>query len=399
MDKLKIINETIGNINNYEEGRDVIHSLIEKIKNEFLISVVHGGDRTVEGAVIHQTRNPRSDKSYASVAADIANSLTRLGFKRVDLIPEDMRIGDRMRQFGTGIAWINSGGTQGYASTAHAASMMEMFGVPYIGHNPFHAALLDNKHIFKHCLNSIGVKTPEFLVVDFNNSDYSEKLSEQFDTVFPGVEYFVVKPVSGRASLHVHRARGRQEARNLALQVHQATGNLVMIERFISGVEYTVAVNGPYVSVARKLENLSAPFTFSPTMRIMGTDEPIFTSMDLLPIGSDRCKLLDPNDAKQKEIILALYNIATRIHNGFGLEAMVRVDIRSDPDGQLYVLEANPKPDLQMPSGSKFSFVASGLSQYGMDYDDLILTAFAARIHFLITHRRVMIPQIVNLIR
>lgn len=385
-------------VNNRQPNADFIQSLIEKIKKELPIAVVHGGDRNVEGAVIRQTRNPRSDKSYASVATDIANSLTRLGFKQVDLIPEDMRMGDRMRQLGTGVAWLNTGGTQGFASTAHAASMMEMFGVPYIGHNPMNAALLDNKHSFKHCLKGMGIATPRFLVCDFKNPDLIEEAFAQFDTVFEGVEYLVVKPVSGRASLHVHRVKGKEEAREVASQVHQATGNLVLIERFLCGVEYTIAVNGPYISVARKLDELDAPFTFSATRRIMAVDEPIFTSMDVRPIGHDRCQVLNPNDDKDKNIVSALSDIAARIYKGFGLETMIRVDIRADADGRLYVLEANPKPDLKQPSGTGFSFVSGGLSHFGMDYDDLILSTFAARIHFLLTHRRDMIPQIVELI-
>ena len=32
---------------------------------------------------------------------------------------------------------------------AHAPALLEMLGVPYIGHNPLAASLLDNKHVFK----------------------------------------------------------------------------------------------------------------------------------------------------------------------------------------------------------------------------------------------------------
>lgn len=386
-------------VSNRQPNADFIQSLLEKIKKNLPIAVVHGGDRSVEGAVIRQTRNPRSDKSYACVASDIAESLIRLGFQQVDLIPEDMRIGERMRQLKTGIAWLNTGGTQGFASTAHAASMMEMFGMPYVGHNPMNAALLDNKHSFKHCLKGMGIATPQFLVCDFKNPDLIEEVFLRFDKVFEGVEYLVVKPVSGRASLHVHRVAGKQEAREVAKQVNQATGNLVLIEQFIPGAEYTIAVNGPCISVGRQISELAAPFTFSATRRTMAADEPIFTSMDVRPIGLDRCQILDPWGEKDKATVAALSDIAARIYKSFGLETMVRVDIRADESGFLYVLEANPKPDLKRPSEAGFSFVSGGLGHFGMDYDDLILSTFVDRIHFLLTHRRDMIPQIMELIR
>jgi D-alanine-D-alanine ligase len=140
-----------------------MQSLIDKMKRSFPIAVVHGGDRSAEGAVIRQTRNPRSDKTYSVVAADIKNALLRLGFERVDLVPEDMRMGYTLQQLGTGLAWLNTGGTQGFSSICHAASMLEMLGVPYIGHNPLNAALLDNKHSFKYVLNGLSIDTPEFL--------------------------------------------------------------------------------------------------------------------------------------------------------------------------------------------------------------------------------------------
>lgn len=378
------------------QNADFLHALVDKMKRSLPVAVVHGGNRSTRGAVIRQTRNPRSDKSYAVVAADIANALRRLGFAQVDLVPEDMRMGDTLRTLNTGLAWLNSGGTQGFSSTCHAASMMELFGVPYIGHNPMNAALLDNKHSFKYVLNGLGVDTPEFLVCDFKNPELIDEAVEQFDTVFAGVDYLVVKPVSGRASLHVHQVQGKQQALAVARSVHEATGNLVLIERFMSGAEYTIAINGPFISAGRQLDELDSCFAFSATRRVLGSDEPIFTSMDVRPIGPERCQILDP--IKDAEIVTTLSRLAEKVYKGFGLETMVRVDIRADESGRLYVLEANPKPDLKQPTASGFSFVSAGLHHFGMDYDDLILSILVDRLHFLLTHRRDMIPQIVDLL-
>jgi D-alanine-D-alanine ligase len=373
----------------------LLHALLEKMKSATRIAVVHGGDKSAEGAVIHQTRNPRSHKSYAGVATDIANSLRRLGFMRVDLLAEDMRLGDQLRQLNTGLVWLNTGGTQGFSSICHAASVLEMVGMPYVGHNPLNSALLDNKHSFKYSLNGLKVNTPDFLVCDFKDPQQIEDVFSEFDSVFADAKYLVVKPVSGRASLHVHRVQGKQQARAMALQVHQATGNLVLIERFVSGSEYTIAVGGHFIARDRRLIELGASFTFSAVRRIMAQDEAIFTSMDIRPIGPDRCQVLDPTiDSK---IIGDLSTLAKKIFVGFGLETMVRVDIRADENGRLFVLEANPKPDLKQPTESGFSFVTAGLHHQQMDYDDLILSILASRLHFLLTHRREMIPRIAEL--
>ena len=49
-----------------------------------------------------QTQNPRSWKSYQAVAQDIADSLERLGSKSVRLMPDDMMLGERLRQQAAG---------------------------------------------------------------------------------------------------------------------------------------------------------------------------------------------------------------------------------------------------------------------------------------------------------
>jgi len=72
--------------------------------------------------VLYQTCNTRSWKSYEAVARDIAASLERIGFRHVHLMPDDMQLADRLRREQIHMAWLNTGGVQGYNSAAHAAS-------------------------------------------------------------------------------------------------------------------------------------------------------------------------------------------------------------------------------------------------------------------------------------
>ena len=103
---------------------------VEQLMPRLSLAVVFGGDKTTEGAVINPTFNPRSWKSYQAVAEDIAGALERIGFRQVHVIPEDMQLGERLRRLGVHMAWLNSGGVQGYNPMAHAAAMLEMFGIP-----------------------------------------------------------------------------------------------------------------------------------------------------------------------------------------------------------------------------------------------------------------------------
>src|SRR5690606_12804501 len=113
------------------------------------VGVIHNGDRTLPGAVIHQGRNSRSEKSYLPVAEDIAAGLRAAGFRRVSVLPDDLSLPRRLRDEGVDLAWLNTAGVQGYDAIAHTPSILEMSGVPYIGHRPLLALTLDSKHVFK----------------------------------------------------------------------------------------------------------------------------------------------------------------------------------------------------------------------------------------------------------
>src|SRR5262245_1949852 len=112
-----------------------LRSQIDKLFRRLRLAVVFAGDRSVDGAVIERTSNPRSWKSYETVAHDIAAAMERLGCRDIIVLPDDMRLGDKLREHGTHIAWLNTGGVQGHCSIAHAPAMLELFGIPYIGHD------------------------------------------------------------------------------------------------------------------------------------------------------------------------------------------------------------------------------------------------------------------------
>ncbi len=89
---------------------EVLEAQIARLLNRMKLAVVFGGQKRDPAAVINPTINPRSWKSYESVAQDIAGSLRRIGFRHVELMPDDMRLGDRLRNAGIHLAWLNTGG-------------------------------------------------------------------------------------------------------------------------------------------------------------------------------------------------------------------------------------------------------------------------------------------------
>ena len=93
-----------------------------------------------------------------------------------------------------------------------------------------------------------------------------------------------------------------------------------------------------------------------------------------------------------------LRRLACEVFHEFNLSSLVRLDVRSDAEGKLYILEANPKPDLKKPANGVTSLISIGLPELGMDYDDLILSLLADRLDFLFAHRAAGVQHIADLL-
>lgn len=370
--------------------------LLARYGEHLNIAVIYSGDKNRPASVMYPTHNPRNWKSYQPVAADIANSLRSVGFRHVHLMAEDMTLADRLRRHRIHFAWLNSGGVQGYNPVCHLPATLEMLGVPYVGHNPLSASILDNKHAFKRELLTAGIPTAEYLTWDGSRGPLVPAINSRFQQAF--AEHagpFIVKPVSGRASVHVYLADTAEDVPGIVAKVYQATHNLVLIERYLPGREFVVSVCGPVISRGRRLAKCPEAFAFSALERRLQPDEPIFTSMDIQPITGRRVRLLDRTG--EAELIGELYAMARRVYLDFNLETLVRIDIRADAGGRLHVLEANPKPDLTRPVGDRLSLVCAGLAAEDMTYDDLILSVIANRLDYLLTHRPDTVRHIVEL--
>jgi D-alanine-D-alanine ligase len=355
------------------------------MKADCRIAVIHGGNVEDPESVVFATRNPRSNKSYIEVATDIKNSLQRSGFHHVTLLPEDMNLPQRLKALKIDLAWINSAGLQGLSSTSHAPSILEMCGIPYVGHNPLNAALLDNKHIFKHVVASLGLPTARYVTINVGEEGDDVTQRRDFLKLFSDYQGdFIVKPVSGRASLHVHCVP-RSGVMEAVRAVFSSTGNTVLVEEFLEGPEYTAGVSGPVVCRGGSVEIQPSSFVFSVIERLLDDGERIFTSKDLRPIGLGRLRLLsqDASDPAAQRLTA----ITQKLHMRLGLESTVRVDFRANAEGEIFILEANPKPDLKYPEESVVSLMAAGLHLHGLTYDDLILSLLADRVYAFLTKR------------
>ncbi len=370
---------------------------LKQLAETLRVAVIFGGNKDTPGAVINPTFNPRNWKSYEGVAEDIAAALRRIGFRYVVTMPDDMKLGDQLRRQEIHFAWLNTGGVQGLGSVGHAPAMLEMFGIPYVGHNPLSAATMDNKNVMKRDLMLAGIPTAPFMVWQPSRGPLIPGCDLRFKNAF-GAYYgpFIVKPVSGRASRHVVAVDDAKGLAAAANEVYAATENSVLIESYLPGREFCVAVCGAVIAKQGELTRLDQPFTFAAVERVLDPDERVFTSMDHRPITMDRVRPVDR--AVETELHDKLLDVGSQIYREFEIETLIRLDVRADDRGDLYVLEANPKPDLAAPVGNRTSIVCAGLEDEGMTYDDLILSLIADRIDVLFSERRAAVSHLADLL-
>jgi D-alanine-D-alanine ligase len=369
-----------------------LHALSAKLR----IAVIYSADPSDEGAVLHRAHQTRPWKSYAAVAADIEVALHRLGFPHVWCMPDGMELPKRLAEHDIHLAWLNTGGVQGYGPMCHAPAQLEMLGVPYVGHDPIHSCVLDDKHLFKRVLLSLGLRTAPFMTWDGTQGRFAPPPPRKHEALFGGcAPSFVVKPVSGRASVDVHFVESVEGLAEVIEKIHSRTRDLVLIERYLPGREYCVSVKGPVLNLGGRLERRDAPVAFSALERRLEEGERIFTSMDVKPMTPARARLLGEKEWVRGRELLAL---GRRLYSGLGLRYLVRLDIREDEKGHLYVLEANPKPDLKRPDEDVISLVSLGLPALGMSYEDLILSLLAERLEHLLRHQRTSIARLAALL-
>ena len=371
-------------------------SELAKLKRHLRLAVIYNGDRGGPEAVIHPTHNPRSDKSYRPVAEDIAQALRNCGFAHVELLADDLSLAHKLRAHEVHFAWLNTAGVQGYDAVAHTPGLLELAGIPYVGHRPLLAVTLDNKHVFKRELAALGLPTAPFHVLDAARGGGNLKDNKRFSAVFGAYDGpFVVKPVSGRGSVGVHFVPDRASLTATVRTVYETTLNQVLVEPYLPGREFCVSVCGGTIARGGELTRQEGAFAFSALERRLEADERIFTSMDIRPITRDRTRLITPADGA---LHTQLMSIARSVYRDFNLRTLVRLDLREDAAGRLHILEANPKPDLKRPDGQKLSLVCAGLQDEGMSYEDLILSLLADRLDFYLRHRPAAVKHIAGLL-
>ena len=217
----------------------------------------------------------------------------------------------------------------------NVVSYLELLRIPYTGCNPRGLMLARDKALSKKLFSFHGIPFPEFAVVPPGRTvKRPDRLS------FP----LIVKSVTEEASLGISQASIVQEDGKLKERVafiHQHVGTSALIERYIEGRELYVGVLGNGHLHALPVWELQMDRLPDDARRI-ATERVKWSRkyQDKYGITSHEAKNL--SDDKVEEI----QNLAKRVYRALGLSGYARIDMRMDEQGRLYVLEANPNPQI-----------------------------------------------------
>jgi D-alanine-D-alanine ligase len=238
----------------------------------------------------------------------------------------------------------------------HVVSYLEMLGVSYTGCNPRGLVIARSKDLAKKLMRFHRIPTPDFLV--FSKSG-PHRLPKKLQ--YP----LFVKSLTEEASMGITQDSVVWNEANLRERISYFSEKVdsdVIVESYIDGREFYVGVIG------NKRLQVFPPWelTFKNTAgRVpkVATRRVKWDSRYRKKFGIDTGPAQDLNES----FLIRMQKVAKRTYSALGLSGYARIDMRMDAEGNIYVIEANPNPDI----GNGEDFAASAVA-YGLSYTMLI---------------------------
>jgi D-alanine-D-alanine ligase len=238
----------------------------------------------------------------------------------------------------------------------NVVSYLELLHVPYTGCNPRGLMLARDKALSKKLFSFHRIPFPDFMVVPQGRTAKRPK-----GLSFP----LIVKSVTEEASHGISQASIVQDDDKLKERVsfiHENIGTGALIERYIEGREFYVGVMGNgHVHVLPVWELIMDKLPDD--ARRIATERVKWSRayQDKYGIRSEEARNLPEGKAEE------IQHLAKRVYRALGLSGYARIDVRMDAAGSVYVLEANPNP--QISHDEDFSDSAE---KDGYPYKDLL---------------------------
>ncbi len=210
--------------------------------------------------------------------------------------------------------------------------VLEFLQIPYTGSGVMASAIGMDKIRTKMLWQTAGLPTPAF----YMSSD------EPKDLGFP----LMVKPALEGSSIGMYKVNAQEELTEAIRKAHQYDDN-VLVEQWIDGPEYTVAILNDRALPAIRLETPNEFYDFDAKYR---SDSTLYHC----PSGLD-----EEEEAELQALALKAFRVV-------GASGWGRVDIMRDAQGNFQLLEINTVPGMTDHSLVPMAAKAIGLSFEGL---------------------------------
>lgn len=237
----------------------------------------------------------------------------------------------------------------------NVVSYLELLKVPYTGCNPRGLTLSRDKGLAKKLMAYHRIPVPDFLVVPLGNK---VKLPKRLH--FP----LIVKSLTYESSTGISQASvvENEDQLNKRVQfIHDTIMTPAIVEEFIDGRELYVGVIGNDRLQTFPVWEMSFSKMPDNNWRI-ATERVKWSVKYQKKHGIDTAVATLPDDVSAK-----VQHLAKRVYRALDLSGYARIDLRMKADGQLFVIEANPNP--QLAHGEDF---AESAQRAGVTYAKLI---------------------------
>lgn len=238
----------------------------------------------------------------------------------------------------------------------NVVSYLELIKLPYTGCSPRGLILARDKGLSKKILSYHRIRVPDFVVFPRR-----KPIKRPTRLKFP----LFVKSLVEEASLGIAQASIVDDDEKLKERVsfiHERVGTDAIAEQYIEGREFYVSVLGN--NRLRVFPIWELKFTKAPDdLPVIATAKVKFDLRYQKKLGVVTCEAQDLTPEAAQGIL----KLCKRIYRNLNLRGYARIDMRMTPDGKVYVLEANPNP--QLARGEDFAESARAV---GVSYEQLI---------------------------
>lgn len=242
---------------------------------------------------------------------------------------------------------------------AEVSGLVELLGFPMTGSGAESLALVRDKARTKWLLAGAGLPTAEFRLI---RADEPVPVDSCRDLLAAGP--LIVKPAHEDASQGIGPESIVHDASALERQVAtiRERYGAVLVERFIAGREFNAAVIDLGQPELLPLAEIEFSGPGEPGMQIVTYDAKWIADGEADRATPARCpaNVDEATAVRIHEVALAAFRLT-------GCRDYARVDMRTDSQGRVYILEVNGNPDIGPSAG-----LARAIRTAGYDYAELV---------------------------